>query len=380
MLTLVLTLSACEGYNVNITFTQNENGKENVSYRLNSSDKELLKELKVDNTKIETEADSLPNSSDLNSVSDNSSSTHNINLPLKLRNLKSILNNIKANQNHNKYEIESGSKSQNQDHNQHQDQCQDKCQDKCQDQSPILESRYYDHNNSFVPVLVYHHILHDEENHFGENSFIVSVENFKQQMKFLKDNNYITITLNQLENYIKGNTELPGKCVLITFDDGYKSNYVYAYPIMKEYSQHGVIFIVSGWIKNQPHTFNSEALQILEQSEIDSSRDIFEYASHTHNLHYLNEKNESALLASSYEIISVDLLKSKDLLKTTSIAYPYGKYSDKTIQIVKELGFSMGFTVNDGDVKPDDDIYQLKRHVIYRNTTLEQFKKIVDME
>jgi len=31
-------------------------------------------------------------------------------------------------------------------------------------------------------------------------------------MKFLRDNNYVTITLNQLENYIKGNTELPGIC------------------------------------------------------------------------------------------------------------------------------------------------------------------------
>ena len=260
--------------------------------------------------------------------------------------------------------------------------------------NPALDNGYFDseiknrnltlksteHSCNSIPVLVYHHILYNEEIPIEENEFVISVENFEQQMKFLKDNKYIAITLSELERFIKGEIILPEKSVLITFDDGYKSNCQYAYPIMKEFSLHGVIFLVSQWVQNCQQTFDPNMLQILDWSEIENSKDIFEYASHTHNLHFINSEKQSLLLSSPHKKIEEDLLKSKELLNTTSIAYPYGKYTEDTIQILKKLKFSMAFTVNDGDVKPNDDVYQLKRHTIYRSTTLEQFQKIIGME
>jgi len=230
-----------------------------------------------------------------------------------------------------------------------------------------------------VPVLLYHDILPDSVNVFGNNAFIVSSENFEKQIQILKENGYNAITLNQLKAYVKGELNLNGKYVLITFDDGYKSDFLYAYPILKKYSMHGVIFVVSGWIKEYDEPFNSQKLQILSWNDIKSGIDVFEYASHTHTLHHRDEKFKSILVSSNDEIVYNDLLKSMETLCTKCIAYPYGEYSEKTLDIVKELGYEMGFTIENGFISPGDDIYRLKRNAIYRNTSLDEFKKIIGL-
>lgn len=243
-----------------------------------------------------------------------------------------------------------------------------------------LNPKKDEHQALQIPILVYHHILPDNENIFGDNAFIVSLEDFEKQMKLLSDNNINTITLSELKAYIKGELKLTGKNVLITFDDGYKSNIEYAYPIMKRYSQRGVIFIVSGWIQNENEPFNPEVLQILSWSDIEAGRDVFEYASHSHNLHYKNNNNKSFLVSLPDELVYDDLLKSKKILDTDSIAFPYGEYSERTLELLEELGYEMGFTIEKGYVKPGDDMLRLKRNVIYRSISLEEFKRIIGIK
>jgi peptidoglycan/xylan/chitin deacetylase (PgdA/CDA1 family) len=120
---------------------------------------------------------------------------------------------------------------------------------------------------------------------------------------------------------------------------------------------------------------------MMSWPEIEDSKDVFEYASHTHNLHFEDENNICAFLSSSKETIENDLTKSRLLLNNTPyIAYPYGKIDENTINIVKNLGFTMGFTVSEGNIKPGDNIYMLKRQAIFQSTTLDQFKKIVGID
>jgi len=237
----------------------------------------------------------------------------------------------------------------------------------------------YGKNAKEIPVLLYHHLLKEEENNFEPNGAIISVENFQKQMDFLYNNGYCTITLKQLEDYLLGKTNLPEKSVLITFDDGYKSNYIYAYPIMKKYSFRGTIFLITGrdYSKSEP-VFDPNKFQFLSQDEIDSSRDVFEYASHTHNMHKTDEEKGAYLTWKSEEEIINDLTQSKNLLNTEYLAYPYGEYTTDTLRILEKLGFKMAFTIKSGSVKPGDNMLELNRNIIYPNTTIEQFKKIVN--
>ena len=77
---------------------------------------------------------------------------------------------------------------------------------------------------------MYHSISYEKG-----NILRVSKENFRKQMKYLKDNNYTTLTLDELYNYMKTGKIVPKKPIVITFDDGYKDNYTNAYPILKEF-------------------------------------------------------------------------------------------------------------------------------------------------
>lgn len=86
-----------------------------------------------------------------------------------------------------------------------------------------------------IPVLTYHHLLKNEENkRFRHTSTTTSNVAFSNQMTYLKQAGYDTLSLYQLEAYLKNQINLPGKAVVLTFDDGLKSVYRYAYPVFKD--------------------------------------------------------------------------------------------------------------------------------------------------
>jgi peptidoglycan/xylan/chitin deacetylase (PgdA/CDA1 family) len=230
-----------------------------------------------------------------------------------------------------------------------------------------------------VPVIVYHHLLKEKENvKFKNEKTVVSYEQFSEQMKFLHDHGYHTITLPELEQFLHGKRNLPAKSIMIHFDDGLKTNYIYAYPVLKRYHFHAVAFLITSRNTATVQPFHPDILQYLSWPEIDQMRDVFEFASHTHALHNRGTDGIGNLIKEPREIVKADLLQSRKLLNgTTYFAYPFGQYKQETIDILKETGFTMAFTTETGTVKPGDDPYQLKRYGIGPDTTLEEFKHII---
>ena len=90
-----------------------------------------------------------------------------------------------------------------------------------------------------LPVLLYHHISEDVA-----NEDIVSPKKFEEHMRAISESGYTAVTIDDVTAYIEKGAELPEKAVLITLDDGYMSNYDYAYPILKKYGLKGTIFAV----------------------------------------------------------------------------------------------------------------------------------------
>ncbi|MBR3622573.1 MAG: polysaccharide deacetylase family protein, partial [Selenomonadaceae bacterium] len=102
-------------------------------------------------------------------------------------------------------------------------------------------------NENKILVLNYHKI--DNVN----ISLSVPPAEFDKQMKYLKDNDYHTITPDELYASIEGREKLPENPVLITFDDGYADNYTNAYPILKKYDFKATIFVISSFVGNMDH-------------------------------------------------------------------------------------------------------------------------------
>lgn len=237
---------------------------------------------------------------------------------------------------------------------------------------------YADKKDEKVVVFVYHHLLKDSENKSKNNAAVVSVESFEEQMKYLYDNDYTTITLQSLNDHLKYGKPLPSKNVLITFDDGYQSNYMYAYPILKRYGLKASIFMITSWIPYKTQAFDPERLSFMSKEEIAKSKDVFEFACHTHDLHKLEENGKSALLNSDRKTIVKDLSTSKRLIHTRFFAYPYGQYNEEIESILKEEGFELAFTVNFGEVDKKSNRLELNRVPIFYTTSIDEFKGILD--
>lgn len=101
-----------------------------------------------------------------------------------------------------------------------------------------------------IPVLLYHHVNNIDD----DPSLNVYPDVFEQQMKYLSEQGYATIFLDELIGYIYTG-RVPKKTVAITFDDGYLDNWVYAYPVLKKYNLKATIFIITRNIKDtvRPH-------------------------------------------------------------------------------------------------------------------------------
>ncbi|TQI82133.1 peptidoglycan/xylan/chitin deacetylase (PgdA/CDA1 family) [Serratia fonticola] len=227
-----------------------------------------------------------------------------------------------------------------------------------------------------IPVLTYHHLLKNEENkRFRNTSTTTSDVAFSNQMTYLKQTGYDTISMYQLEAYLNNQINLPGKVVVLTFDDGLKSVYRYAYPVLKTYGFRATAFIISSRIKRHPQKWNPDSLQFMSISELKSIQDVFDIQSHTHFLHRTDANRQPILLSRSLHNIEFDFEHSRRALEQFNphvlyLSYPFGGYNQNAIQAAKDAGFHMAVTTVQGKVKPGDNPYTLKRLYILRTDSI----------
>ncbi len=202
---------------------------------------------------------------------------------------------------------------------------------------------------------------------------------FKEQMTALNGAGFNTITVFELENYLKKWTRhFPQKPILITFDDGYISNYKIAYPILKELDMKATIFVIVSRIFENRTIVNNE-LEKITWGQAREMRDIITIQSHTWDSHKqatTASGKERGLIASPIknesksqfeQRVYADLVQSKELIENKlgysniSIAYPYGDYSEDTIKLARKAGYSIGFTVSQGTVTKEDHALKLNR-------------------
>ena len=96
-----------------------------------------------------------------------------------------------------------------------------------------------------IPAMMYHHVGDETE-----NSISITPRNFETQIKYLADAGYRSLHLPEFFE-ILNNWSIPEKLVLITFDDGYADNFIYAYPILKKYKMKATIFPVTAFVKDR---------------------------------------------------------------------------------------------------------------------------------
>lgn len=247
---------------------------------------------------------------------------------------------------------------------------------------PFLTYGYQEQN---IPVLMYHHLAENIN-----NNTVISPNNFEKQMRSLKEEGYHAISVKELHDYLTNQSKLPAKPILITFDDGYLSNYEMAYPILKKYDIHAEIFVIASRIVDTSKDFAyPHEIAKMNWDQLKEMQDYITIQSHTWDSHYklpskfgrlngaiygpsyLNGQLESQ---QQYEArVRNDFIHSRKIIKEKlgyepiAISYPYGIQSAATIKIAQEAGFKMGFVIQNKSVKKGDGLFTLSRIIVNGN-------------
>lgn len=102
-------------------------------------------------------------------------------------------------------------------------------------------------DNKGIKVLAYHRINNNDFDPLGMN---IRVKSFEKQMRFIK-RHYKLISLQQAVELLRSHQSIPDNTIVVTFDDGYKDNYINAYPILKKYNIPADIFLSAGAIEKK---------------------------------------------------------------------------------------------------------------------------------
>ena len=222
-------------------------------------------------------------------------------------------------------------------------------------------------SNQKIAVLNYH-FFYDNYNEGCHESICLRMDRFREQLDYLKNNGFYTLTTEEFVDWMYGEIELPQKSVLLTIDDGafgtskVRGNYLI--PALEEYKMYGTLFLITGWwdIEN----YRSDYLDVQ---------------SHTHDLHY-EQKNcghRSKVNCVSYDALLKDLKASIDVVKNTnSFCFPFYEYTASSIKAVKEAGFKVAFVGEYRKASRNDDKYKIPRFPIYDSTSLSSFKSMVN--
>ncbi len=206
-----------------------------------------------------------------------------------------------------------------------------------------------------VPILLYHNIAESYDP--AMRVLHCTPAEFEEHMTALQTDGYTTITFQQYYDYVTNGAPLPPKPIIVCFDDGYTSNYTYAFPILKRLGMQATIFAITGRMgatdTDYPHFTWEQAREMEESGVIDIE-------SHT-NLHLnLEELDVSTAV---YELRISYYMLAQELGKTPLVlAYPYGLRSAETAQLATEAGFAVQCLVGDSGVnRKEDGLTALRR-------------------
>jgi peptidoglycan/xylan/chitin deacetylase (PgdA/CDA1 family) len=185
-----------------------------------------------------------------------------------------------------------------------------------------------------------------------QKQYHVFPENFEAQMQYLKDNGYTPISLATLDDHLINGTAIPNKSVVLTFDDGWKNQYEYAYPILKKFKFTGTFFIITGIVGKGGGYMTWDQIKDLQANG-------FDIESHSVTHPFLAKIKDSKKLEQEL-VDSKKTLEIKLGVPVTAIAYPYYNYNAIVEAAVKKAGYTAARAGWVKGINSKDSIYYLK--------------------
>lgn len=212
-----------------------------------------------------------------------------------------------------------------------------------------------------LPILMYHSIS-------SGNSLRVPKSEFAAHMKWLKDNDYVTLSPEEVYRVFTTNSMPSKKSVLITFDDGYTDNYTKAFPILKQYELKATIFMIEQSIGRPNHLTDEQMDEMMAHG----------ISIESHTIHHL-ELNRLSKQQQEEELKgSKTFFDQRFSQRTRMVSYPVGRYNEETLKLAKEAGYQMAVTTEPGHAKKEQGMMSLHRVRISPGLSPESFGRLVE--
>ena len=216
-----------------------------------------------------------------------------------------------------------------------------------------------------VPVLMYHFFYDKTTGDTGKDGNHMEIHDFEEQLKYLTENNYYFPTWDEINNYVLGKSCLPEHSIVITVDDGDKTFFDLAVPVIEKYNVKVTSFIVTSWIGDNNYL-----------KQFDSNKIIFE--SHSNDMHRAGTNGKGRFLTLSKEDAYNDVTTSQSFIgNSTVFCYPFGHYDNNCIETLKKANYNLAFTTQYGRIRPGDKPFELSRIRMSKGDSLKAFIKKV---
>lgn len=252
-------------------------------------------------------------------------------------------------------------------------------------------------------VLSYHDIRDDVARKGDPDGYAVSAQNFAAHLDWLSGHGYRPVSLDDMMAASRGERALPDKAVLLTFDDGLRSVYTHAFPLLRAYGYPALVAVVTDWVELPrdrqvdygPRMFTHEDFLTWAQLREMQATGLVEIASHSHDLHHGVQSNPQGNMtpaaitrrynpvAQRYESeadyrarIQADLQTSADLLqrelgvRPRAIVWPYAAYNSISNGIAEALGMTVSFDLEGREQLLGQDLHGLARLLLSDNPSI----------
>lgn len=255
-----------------------------------------------------------------------------------------------------------------------------------------------------VTILSYHEIADPADALIPQ--YAVTPTMFVRQMDWLRNNGFRFVTVDDILADKAGIRPLPDKAVLITFDDGYRSVYDFAWPILKAWRIPSVVAVVGSWEEDTGNVdFDGKSItrdKLLTWAELREMSDtgLVEIGSHTFDLHrgiqgnpqgnmepaattrrWLEDHKTYEDEATYRRRVEADLVRSRDVIRQhighapRVIAWPYGNYNDTLRELADKHGLTFGLTLDDGANMEETPLSGMRRILVQSNMQLWQLNR-----
>lgn len=230
----------------------------------------------------------------------------------------------------------------------------------------------YPNGYQLVPILCYHDI-----GPVAKGRLLIGEKTFQEQMRYLKDNGFRTVTLGEYHEFLNQKRQLPKKTVMVTFDDGYKSFMRHAYPILKELGFTATLFVYTDYLGAGGNALTWPDLKKLSEegfqieAHTKSHGDLRRGPGETVNSHQERLRNELE--------VPLPLFQKNLGNEVKFLAYPYGAQNEEVVERTRKAGYLAAFTVRPQSSYAFIDPYRIHRVQIFSEFRIDQFANFLNV-